>query len=323
MCDWPSFVCCCRARIALPTRWHRKNKKKTRPNVSIYNLMAIEDAEADCRRGLCGSDLPVPGEILSMILAMVDPVDLVAARWVCKRWRLYALAPSPLGRPYMEALASCGYLKVAQWARANGCPWSDRVCVGFARRGRVDALEWARANGCPWDMRTYGEMCAAASGGHLDALKWLWLRGRPYQPRVCASAARGGHLAVLRWLRKHHCDWDVWTCANAAAGGHLEIIKWARANGCAWDAWTCANLASVGALDALRWAVAEGCPWDYRVYAFAAQNGHWDLVRAVRNGALATDQPGHPNYMGRCEYLYHGFLHLCPKQRDAAALAMK
>ncbi|AVK76320.1 F-box incomplete domain containing protein [Pandoravirus neocaledonia] len=172
--------------------------------------MDVQHGETDGRQDFCGgecSDLPVPDEILSMILGMVASVDLVAARWVCKRWRFYAPASSPLGRPYMEALAFCGHLEVAQWARANGCPWSDRVCVGFARCGRVDALEWARTNGCPWDTRTYGEACAAASGGHLDALKWLWLRGRPFQPHVCASAARG----------------DIWPhcngCANNVATG--------------------------------------------------------------------------------------------------------
>lgn len=292
--------------------------------------MDVQHDETDGWQDFCGgkcSDFPVPDEILSMILAVLDPVDLVPARWTCKRWHACAPAPQPLRQAYMTEAAFCGYLGVARWARANGCPWSDRACVGFARCGRVDALEWARANGCPWDTRTYGEACAAARGGHLDALKWLWLRGRPFRPNTCANAARGGHLAVLLWLRRQGCGWDEWTCANAAAGGHLHVIKWARANGCPWDAWTCANLASVGALSALQWAMAEGCPWDFRVYAFAARNGHWDVVRTVRNGLLAGDQPAHAGHLDadhkdKCKRLYQTFLCFCPEQVEAATLAM-
>ncbi|AVK75271.1 hypothetical protein pqer_cds_849 [Pandoravirus quercus] len=272
-------------------------------------------------------DIPVPDEILSMILAMVDPVNLVAARWVRKRWRLYAPAPLPLRRPYMAALAFCGYLEVAQWARANGCPWSDQVCVGFARCGRIDALHWAKNSGCPWDRRTHRETCAAVRGGHTETLEWLWLQGRPLQPHACTSAARGGHLATLQWLRARHCEWDQWTCAAAALGGHAEVIEWARSRGCPWDAWTCANLASVGALETLRWAMAEGCPWDYRVYAFAAENGHWDLIRAVRRGLLCGTRPAYLDHLdaadrARCEHLYRAFAFLCPKEAKAAAAAL-
>ena len=95
------------------------------------------------------------------------------------------------------------------WAKANGCPWTWRVCLLAARRGHLKALRWARELGFPWNEET------------------------------SEAAARGGHLAVLQWAREHDCPWDVFTCGAAARGGHLAVLQWARAHGCSWRKWQC------------------------------------------------------------------------------------
>ena len=49
------------------------------------------------------------------------------------------------------------------WARANGCPWDEKTCLGAAEGGHLEVLLWARTNGCPWDERV---MYIAAQNGH-------------------------------------------------------------------------------------------------------------------------------------------------------------
>ena len=98
--------------------------------------------------------------------------------------------------------AQYGHLEVLQWARLNGCPWTDWTCSWAAKGGHLEVLQWARLNGCLWD-------------------DW-----------TCYSAAGGGHLDVLQWARLNGCPWDERTCAYAAQKGHLEVLQWARVNGC-------------------------------------------------------------------------------------------
>jgi len=55
-------------------------------------------------------------------------------------------------------------IPLLEWARANGCPWHECICVHAALRGHLEVLKWARVNGCPWGEFTCH---AAARGGHL------------------------------------------------------------------------------------------------------------------------------------------------------------
>jgi hypothetical protein len=58
------------------------------------------------------------------------------------------------------------------------------------------------------------------------------------------------------------------------------VLKWAHANGCQWNECTCAYAAENGHLDMLKWARENGCPWDY-----AAENGHLNVLKwAHENG---------------------------------------
>ena len=64
---------------------------------------------------------------------------------------------------------------VLQWARVNGCYWSQLTCAAAAGGGHLAVLQWARANGCEWDEYT----CSMAAGGRaprcdaVGARQWV------------------------------------------------------------------------------------------------------------------------------------------------------
>ena len=128
---------------------------------------------------------------------------------------------------YRNAVASVGCTAI--WIQGQGIAAKFKACENAAKGGYLKVLQWARANGLYWDEST----CAyAAKGGHLEVLQWAKANGCPWDYRTCACAAKGGHLEVLQWARANGCDWDSNTCAYAAEEGHLEVLQWARANGC-------------------------------------------------------------------------------------------
>jgi hypothetical protein len=138
-------------------------------------------------------------ELVGLVLSQVDHRSLVACRFVCTTWT--RVSPPPLPPPPQREYETCtyaargGHLKLLQWARANGAPWTARTCAYAARGGHLDVLQWAQASGCPWDELT------------------------------CALAAKGGHLEVLQWARTNGCPWSKQTCSSAAEGGHLDVLQ--------------------------------------------------------------------------------------------------
>ncbi|WBR14844.1 Ankyrin repeat protein [Pandoravirus kuranda] len=138
--------------------------------------------------------LPVPDEILEMILANLDDVDAVPAACVNRRSSALVCAYA----------ARAGRVDVLEWLRANGWPWDGTTCSFAARRGRIDVIRWARSRGCPWDSDT------------------------------CAAAAGAGHLATLKWARANGCPWDERVCTQAVSFGHSHVLKWAVENGCSF-----------------------------------------------------------------------------------------
>src|SRR5208282_5264807 len=101
----------------------------------------------------------LPLELIPGILARLSASWRALARSVCKAWAA-ATDDRILARTDVLITAP-----LAEWARANGCPWGSETCASAARGGHLAVLQWARANGCPWDSWT----CAyAAAGGHLE-----------------------------------------------------------------------------------------------------------------------------------------------------------
>ena len=78
------------------------------------------------------------------------PCDTAARVGNLEKLKEFRADDTPWGSTCWAA-ASGGHIKVLQWARAKGCPWSEWTCSSAARGGHLEVLQWARANGCPWD----------------------------------------------------------------------------------------------------------------------------------------------------------------------------
>ena len=68
---------------------------------------------------------------------------------------------------------------------------------------------------------------------------------------LCFQAAKDGHLAIVIWSKQNRYSYNN-ICLAAAENGHLDILIWARENGYECNA---------------------------RVFAFAALNGHLNILK--------------------------------------------
>ena len=139
-------------------------------------------------------------DLLGLVLAQLDPTDYGMLWRISKPW-LAAVVSRSLPRAGKGGAVPLGLtrflasVEMLAWAKANGCPWHEGMCMRIARCGHLAVLQWARKHHCPWGTGT------------------------------CELAAAGGHLELLQWAREHDCPWDVMTCAYAAFGGHLAVLK--------------------------------------------------------------------------------------------------
>jgi hypothetical protein len=122
--------------------------------------MAVYDPWAPTR------EMPLDPPTLELVLGWTDAW---LARLVCRAFRHSAppgrvdaatvssperleLARSAAGWSKPDNLCSWaaenGHLAVLQWARANGCEWTNDACDSAAESGHLAVLQWARANGC-------------------------------------------------------------------------------------------------------------------------------------------------------------------------------
>ncbi|AVK75392.1 F-box domain containing protein [Pandoravirus quercus] len=96
--------------------------------------------------------VPLPDEIVEMILGHLHQVDAVAPRWVSRQWRRcssrrYRGAP----QNYLDGLLKNGHIETAKWARAHGCPWTRDARAAAAHAGQVETLDWLFRHGCARD----------------------------------------------------------------------------------------------------------------------------------------------------------------------------
>ena len=65
----------------------------------------------------------------------------------------------------------------------------------------------------------------------------------------------------------------------AAEQGNLEMVKYCVANECPIDEWACADAAENGHLECLKYLREEAkAPWDWRTASWAAENGHLHIL---------------------------------------------
>ncbi len=270
----------------------------------------------------------LPNELLVEVLdRCACPHQLAVAKFVCRRWLMCARRAkvARLCRFWQATAVGCaaysGDAALAEWARANGCPWSgchtagecaaagghfallqwalgsgcprgDRLCVNAAESGNLEMLKYAQAAcGEPWDVWA---MVSAARAGHLDTVKWLVEQGCPWTSFVLYDAAEGGHLPVLRWAAEHlfdgELDYDIFCVLAAAQGGHVPVLEWLQAQRVVdssetgyWIGRPCECAAGGGHLEALRWLRDAGFAWGDGVCAAAARGGHLHVLQWLRD----------------------------------------
>jgi len=96
----------------------------------------------------------------------------------------------------------------------------------------------------------------------------------------CYRVAATNKLELLKWAREEKkCEWSVGPINAAAEQGNLEMVKYCIANECPIDESACAFAASNGHLEVLKYLREEGkAPWDSRTAAWAAENGHLHIL---------------------------------------------
>ena len=92
--------------------------------------------------------------------------------------------------------------------------------------------------------------------------------------------AQTNKLELLKWAREEKkCEWDEWTINAAAYKGNLEMVKYCVANECSIDREACAHAADNGHLECLKYLREEAkAPWDSTTASWAARNGHLHIL---------------------------------------------
>ncbi|CAL6418125.1 unnamed protein product [Bathycoccus prasinos] len=96
----------------------------------------------------------------------------------------------------------------------------------------------------------------------------------------CWRVAETNKLELLKWAREEKkCKWNEWTITAAASQGNLEMVKYCVANECPIDEDACAFAAFNGHLEVLKYLREEAeAPWDSETAERAAENGHLHIL---------------------------------------------
>ena len=89
----------------------------------------------------------------------------------------------------------------------------------------------------------------------------------------CYEVAETNKLELLKWAREEKkCEWDAGTISAAAYQGNLEMVKYCVANECPIDEEACAYAAENGHLEVLKYLREEvKAPWDSNTATWAAK----------------------------------------------------
>jgi hypothetical protein len=100
------------------------------------------------------------------------------------------------------------------------------------------------------------------------------------EPYFCYEVAQTNKLELLKWIREEKkCEWDEETINVAVNQRNLEMVKYCVANECPVDEWACSDAAENGHLECLKYLREEAkAPWDSLTASWAAENGHLHIL---------------------------------------------
>jgi hypothetical protein len=301
-------------------------------------------------------DLPI--ELLDGIMQWVTPMDRMVCAHVSHCWRAIVMAAEaagrakqrpPADRPEADFIADAvraGHWNQVEWARGQGCAWSERAPLAAIEARRADLFERLVSLNCP--LSTSACATAAAKCGDIKSLEWILAAGclgREDAQSALAAAAKYGHLNALdllcaydyacgdkscwarRLVAKPHADTPLSNCCvcaqhvarKAARGGHNHVLAWLRDYDCPRDyncsATAMTNYAAFGGhIETVQWLYERGTPMKPSACQWAADAGRLDTLEWLR----ANDWPWdgttclHAAHKGHMEVLQWAVANGCP-----------
>ncbi len=111
---------------------------------------------------------------------------------------------------------------------------------------------------------------------HISLWRSLW----DDEKWFCSLVAHTNKLELLKWAREEKkFEWDQDTINVAAYQGNVEMVKYCVANECPIKESACARAAENGHLEVLKYLREEAkAPWDCNTANCAAFNGHLHIL---------------------------------------------